>query len=293
MSRKIAFLGPYGTFSQEAAHYFFQDSMDQFQPYGSIPDVIDAVAQKQADYGVVPLENSIEGSVNLTLDWLIHEVDLPILAELAIPISQHLLVAKKGDHVPEFAEIGKVLSHPHAVAQCHLFLREHLPHAEVEYTTSTAEACRIVSQNPDKNWAAIGTRLAESIYGLTFKEQHIQDHSNNFTRFILLGEKVPQLLPSGKEKTTILVTLPSDFPGALYQVLAAFAWRKINLSRIESRPTKKGLGSYHFIIDIEKGMDQVLLPGAFAEIEALGCQVRYLGSYPYYVVSNMSKIESY
>ncbi|MCF6092725.1 prephenate dehydratase [Microaerobacter geothermalis] len=284
MRRRIAFLGPRGTFTEEAARAIFPDEdKNEWVPRKNIADCLETTYRKETDFGVVPIENSIEGSVNLTLDWLIHEVNLPILAEMVLPITQHLLVAKR--EIPiTLNHVEKVYSHPHAVAQCHHFLRECLPHVEVEYTNSTAEAAQFVANSPEKPWAAIGTSLAEEIYPLKILHHQIQDHTNNYTRFILVGEENAFIGHSEKQKTSILVTLPSDFPGALYQVLAAFAWRKINLSRIESRPTKKGLGSYHFLIDIEQGMDDVLLPGAFAEIEAIGCEVRYLGTYPCFMV---------
>lgn len=288
MKARLAFLGPRGTFSEEAARLFPVEEPLDLHPYPSILDVLNAVHQGEAVYGVVPLENSIEGTVNTTLDWLIHEVELPIHAEIAIPITQHLLVATRPEPLP-LAEIRKILSHPHAVAQCHNFIKAHLPHAEIEYTNSTASAAQLVSSRPEEPWAAIGTRLATQIYPLMFARQDIQDYANNYTRFVLVGKTAPILRDAKAEKTTILVTLPADFPGALYQVLAAFAWRKINLSRIESRPTKKGLGSYHFVIDIEQRMDDVLLPGAFAEIEALGCQVRQLGTYPLYIEGQASE----
>ncbi|GAA4705280.1 prephenate dehydratase [Brevibacillus fulvus] len=280
--KKFAFLGPRGTFSEEAARLMTAHLEASYYPYPTIIDALKAAASEEVDFGIVPLENSIEGTVNLTLDWLINEVEMPILAELALPISQHLLVARNEVPLP-FSAITKVLSHPHAVAQCHRFLKEHLPQAEIEYTNSTALAAQMVGSHPEERWAAIGNRLNTEIYPLMFAQQNIQDYSNNYTRFVLVGKQQISLLPSDVEKTTILVTLPEDFPGALHQVLAAFAWRKINLSRIESRPTKKGLGSYYFVIDIEQKMDDVLLPGAFAEIEALGCQVRPLGTYPRYI----------
>lgn len=282
MEKKLAFLGPHGTFSEEAALALTAGLQIQRLPYPSIIDVIVAVDKGEVDYGVVPIENTIEGTVNTALDWLIHEVDLPIMGELALPISQHLLVAKREEQL-ELSAIERILSHPHAIAQCHNFIREHLPQAVIEYTNSTAKAAQTVSEHPEEPWAAIGTRLNPEIYPLSFAWQEIQDYSNNYTRFLLIGKEPLDLPSSSKEKTTILVTLPEDFPGALYQVLAAFAWRKINLSKIESRPTKKGLGSYYFVIDIEQKMDDVLLPGAFAEIEALGCQVRQLGTYPFYM----------
>lgn len=281
MERKVAFLGPQGTFSEEAARFFFENQHVSFIPFSSIPNVLDALEQAKAEFAVVPIENSIEGTVNLTMDWLIHHINVPIRGELAYPISQHLMAAKN----MEFNQVKKVLSHPQAIAQSRLFLREHLPDVEIEYTKSTAEAVQIVSMNPNEPWAAVGNRLSQEIYPVQFLHEYIQDHSNNYTRFLLVSSATVSIKPTDREKTTILVTLPSDFPGALHQVLAAFAWRKINLSRIESRPTKTGLGNYHFIIDIEQKMDGILLPGAFAEMEALGCQVRQLGSYPCYVKS--------
>lgn len=280
--KKLAFLGPHGTFSEEAARSLPIPDEIEYVPQGSIIEAIEAVWNDKVDLGVVPMENSIEGTVNSTLDWLIHQVDLPILAELALPISQHLMVAKREQPLA-FSDIEKILSHPHAVAQCHRFIKEHLPHATVEYVNSTALAAKMVSEQPDQPWAAIATRLTTQIYPLECAQPNIEDFSNNYTRFVMVGKEPVQLPPSAVEKTTILVTLPEDFPGALYQVLAAFAWRKVNLSRIESRPTKRGLGSYYFIIDIEQRMDDVLLPGAFAEIEALGCQIRQLGTYPLYM----------
>ncbi|WP_019120131.1 prephenate dehydratase [Brevibacillus massiliensis] len=288
MAKQIAILGPLGTFTEEAARSFPFQQEYHLKTFPSIVDVLAAVSKDEIEYGVVPLENSIEGSVTSTLDWLLHEVELPILAELAMPISQHLVVARREQPL-SFAEIKKVVSHPQAIAQCRNFLQEHLPHAEIEYMNSTATAAQYVSAHPEEPLAAIGPRLTTEIYPLVFARQNIEDFQNNFTRFVLVGKQPIELPPSEREKTTVQVTLPEDFPGALYQVLAVFAWRKINLSRIESRPTKKGLGSYHFVIDIEQRMDEVLMPGAFAEIEALGCQVRQLGTYPSYLQQHTVK----
>ncbi|WP_232695587.1 prephenate dehydratase [Brevibacillus daliensis] len=281
MGRSLAFLGPSGTFTEEAARSLPIAKGFTFQPYANIIDVLEAVLQRKNDIGVVPIENSIEGTVNLTLDWLIHGEELPVLAEIALPITQHLLVSSKKEKF-DIQDIQKVLSHPHAIAQCRLYLKEVLPNVQIEYTNSTAEAAKLVSEHPEEPWAAVGTRLNTEIYPLQMASESIQDYSNNVTRFFLVGIKPLELPSSDAHKTTILVTLPEDYSGALYQVLAAFAWRKINLTRIESRPTKKALGSYHFVLDLVNKLDDVLMPGAFAEIEALGCQVRVLGSYPVY-----------
>ncbi|CAM3493705.1 MULTISPECIES: prephenate dehydratase [Brevibacillus] len=282
MEKKLAFLGPHGTFTEQAARAFANGQALKPVPYPNIIEILNAVNRHEVEYGVVPMENSIEGTVNMTMDWLIHEVDLPILGELALPITQNLLVAKRDNPLP-LSDITRVLSHPQAIAQSHNFLRENLPQASIEYVNSTALAAQTVSEHPDEPWAAIGTGLNVELYPLQFAQEQIQDFSNNYTRFVLVGREPLDMPASEREKTTILVTLPEDFPGALYQVLAAFAWRKINLSRIESRPTKKALGSYYFVIDIEQKMDEILLPGAFAEIEAIGCQVRQLGTYPFYL----------
>lgn len=282
MKRKTAYLGPNGTFTQEAAEYLFSAEGDAFVPYKTIPDVIRAVDSGEVEFGVVPVENSLEGSVNLTLDWLAHQVDVPIQGEIVYPIAQHLLVHSTWQDLA-LSEYTKVVSHPQALAQCQMFLWENMPQAEIEYANSTGEAAQFIGKHSDQPWAAIGTRLAKDIYDLYFREQSIEDHGQNYTRFIVIGREPLKLTKeqTGK-KTSVLVTLPEDFPGALHQVLAVFSWRKINLTRIESRPTKKGLGSYHFFIDIEMGMDNVLLQGAIAEIEALRCGVRQLGSYPCY-----------
>lgn len=296
MSNTLAFLGPHGTFTEEAARCLFLKSDWKFIPLQTIPDVLAAVDQGEASIGVVPIENSIEGSVNLTLDWLVHELEsLRVIGELAYPISQHLISTNPQ---VDFNAITKLLSHPHAIAQCRRFIADQLPHAAIEYATSTAEAIKLVSTHADEKWAAIGTRLGAELYGLCLREQEIQDFDNNFTRFIIVEKGTPRLIANEfdgfpassvlsaarisriEDKTSLLITLPTDYPGALHQVLSAFAWRKINLSRIESRPTKKKLGTYYFFIDIENPSEQILLTSAIGEIEAIGCQVRILGSYP-------------
>lgn len=286
MKQKAAYLGPEGTFTQEAAEYLLPAASYAFIPYKSIPDVLCAVRDEQVQLGVVPVENTIEGSVNLTLDWLAHQVEIPVTGELVYPISQHLLVHPFHKN-REWSEYRKVISHPQAVAQCQMFLRHHLDQTEIEYANSTAEAAHILSENPDQPWIAIGTRLAQQIYHLEMRQESIEDHEQNVTRFITVGaqpQDVTQNLYTGV-KTSLLVTLPEDFPGALHQVLAVFAWRKINLTRIESRPTKTGLGNYLFFIDVQMGTDDLLLQGAMSEIEALGCHLRKLGSYACYTFS--------
>lgn len=296
--KKIAYLGPQGTFTEEALRVLtqqvsFTNESPEMIPMETIPDCLSACSRNEVDYAMVPMENSIEGSVNMTLDWLIHQVDLPIQAELTLPIQQYALIHPEQVDLP-LDQIEKIYSHPHAIAQCHGFIRQNCPESQLQYTKSTADAVEWVSQHPEHNWLAIGTKLAAEINHLSVKAECIEDHPNNFTRFVLVGEdslsKGVHYKEEQKIKTSILIILPQDYSGALHQVLSAFAWRKLNLTRIESRPTKKGLGTYFFFIDIEYNMDNVLLPGAISEIEALGCLVRYLGSYPCFVSKKMSKL---
>jgi prephenate dehydratase len=256
----------------------------EFEYHRFIADVFLSTAQGRTAFAVIPIENTIDGSVSLHTDWLVNEVNLPIQAEWVYPSVQNLIGRRSelsgDDGVLEYSRIVKVLSHPVAMAQCHQFLKSHIPQAELEHVGSTSEAVRIVRDNPMSGWAAIGQKTAAVNNGLDVLKQGVTDHDNNYTRFLLVGPEPFAGKTSDKHKTTIHVTLPEDYPGALHQVLSAFAWRRVNLSRIESRPTKKKLGSYYFLIDIEMSLDTVLLPAAIAEIEAIGCQVRILGSYP-------------
>ncbi|SDY46954.1 prephenate dehydratase [Evansella caseinilytica] len=281
MEVKVGYLGPAGSFTEQAAKAIFAN--EKRVPFRTIPDCIDAVNDHLVDYAVVPLENAIEGSVNITLDYLIHHQRMTMTAEVTAPIYQHLMVRK--EHVSVWKEAATVFSHPQAIAQCHHFLRNNLPDATITYSVSTAEAAKHVSEQLDGVFAAIANEIAAKEYGLEIVQSEINDYDNNSTRFIVLkkgvmGEETFSGLDHSTYKTTLMVTLPSDFSGALHQVLSAFAWRKLNLSKIESRPMKTGLGNYFFIIDVEMKMDKVLLAGACEEIKALGCGVDILGSYP-------------
>lgn len=281
--KRIAILGPLGTVSHEAALHLFRGDAPELIPYRLIPDAIMATANGDTELAIIPIENTIEGSVKDSVDMLVHEVTLPILAEWIYPSRQNLIGRRQEFETAgqlDFSKVRKVLSKDVAIGQCRQFLKEHVPQAELEFAASTAEGSRLVKEHPGEGWTSIGTKLSASLNELDVLQSNITDHDNNYTRFIMIGQAPPMLPPSTRVKTTILVTLPEDYPGALHQVLSAFAWRRINLSRIESRPTKLRLGSYYFYIDIEGSMDSVLLPLAIAEIEVIGCQVRLLGSYP-------------
>ncbi|TVY11924.1 prephenate dehydratase [Paenibacillus cremeus] len=291
--KRISLLGP-GTFTEESAHYFLGEESFEYVNYKLIPDVFQSTVDGTTDFSVIPIENTFEGSVNLHVDTLVHELDLPIQAEWVFPISISLLRLADGTASSGTSEdckqIRKIYSHGVTLAQCQKFLREYLPHVELEAVGSNGEAARLVKELGDPAIAALAPATAGALYGLMTVVSGIQDHQDNFTRFVLIGpEKLKTERPADGCKTTILITLPEDYPGALHQVLSAFAWRRINLSKIESRPTKKKLGTYFFYIDIQASMDSVLLPAALQEIEAIGCQVRLLGCYPTYAYVPQTK----
>ncbi|QED48776.1 prephenate dehydratase [Cytobacillus dafuensis] len=281
---KVGYLGPKATFTDIAVREMFPE--EKTVPFSTIPDCFDALMGDEIEMAVVPLENALEGTVNITLDYLVHEVDYPIIGEITCPIRQHFMVHPANSK--KWKETGVVYSHSHALAQCHKFLHKELKGTPCEKTTSTAAAAQFVKENPDVKAGAIANELAAKEYGLEIVREDIHDVSYNHTRFIVLS-KNPFPFREKKAsfkgfKTTVMITLPSDRAGALHQVLSAFAWRKLNLSKIESRPMKTGLGNYFFIIDVDMRKDDVLIPGVVSELEALDCKVKILGSYPYYQV---------
>src|SRR5690625_3452955 len=280
LSKKIGYLGPKGTFTKLAVDAAFNG--DNKIPFKTIPQCIDAVNDGVVDIGVVPIENAIEGTVHLAIDYLVHQVRLPIVAEIVVPIQQNLLVHK--NFTGDLKDIKEVHSHRHAIAQCQQYLHKNLPNATVHYTNSTGSAAEMVSANGNPI-AAIGNVLAAKEYDLNMLVENIHDYPNNHTRFIVLAKDkkdVKILHEPDFEKTSMLITLPEDRAGVLHQVLSAFAWRQMNLSKIESRPMKTGLGNYFFIIDVNEPYDDALFPGVQGELEALGCGVTILGTYPIY-----------
>lgn len=284
MNKKIGYLGPKGTFTKLAVDATFNG--EEYVSFATIPECIDAVENNQIDIGVVPLENAIEGTVQLTVDYLVHEVRIPIRSEIVVPIEQHLLVNKS--FTGDTSNIIEVHSHSHAIAQCHQYLHRNMPYAALEFTSSTGKAAEIVSET-DKSIAAIGNKLAAKEYGLDILKESIHDYENNHTRFAVLAKNDDTVQikhhKEELERTSLLITMPSDHAGSLHQVLSAFSWRKMNLSKIESRPMKTGLGNYFFIIDVDQPLDDFLFPGVKGELEALGCKVTLLGSYPVYQIN--------
>lgn len=277
---------PKGSTSDDAARYILGniEGVD-YHYHRLIAEVFASTAEGRSDYSVIPIENTIDGSVSLHTDLLIDDVDLPIQAEWVYPSIQNLIgrqseLERTATGELDYSRIVKVMSHPVAMAQCHQFLKKHIPHAELEHVGSTTEAIRLVRDNPGIGWAAIGQKTAAQYNGLDVLQESVTDHDNNYTRFLLIGPKPLQGKTSDKHKTTIIVSSQEDYPGGLHQVLSALAWRRINLSRIESRPTKKKLGTYYFLIDIDMSLESILLQSAIAEIEAIGFQVRVMGTYP-------------
>lgn len=270
----VGYLGPAGTFTELAMSRFFAGRPYRGIPYPDIASALHAVQEGKVTAAVVPAENSVEGTVNVTLDVLVHEVDLYIVGEIVLPVVHHLL----GKH-KDLGAYTHVLSHPHALAQCSRFLREHLPHAIREPVISTAEAARLVGAS-DQPWAAIGTELAGARYGLEVAAREIQDHAHNATRFIVCSRE--EAGPTGNDKTSIAFSLPVDRPGELYHALGEFATRGINLTKIESRPAKKGMGLYIFFIDCVGHHRSPVTGQALSALRGRASFYKLLGSYPRY-----------
>lgn len=276
---RIAYLGPEASFTHLAAEELF--SNEWLVSYTTIPECIEAVANDEVDYAVVPLENALEGSVPLTIDYLFHDVSLHVSAEILSPIEQHFMVHPNQVNQSEFIEM--IYSHPHALAQCHKYLYYRFRGVPLEQTTSTAAAAKYVSENPSRSIAAIGNAFAAKKYGLFIVQENIHDFHFNHTRFFVLSKekrKITSKNHDGQAKTTLMIKLPEDDrSGALHQVLSVFAWRRLNLSKIESRPLKTGLGQYFFIMDIIADEQEPMMIGAKEELLALGCEVKSLGTY--------------
>lgn len=270
----VAFLGPRGSFTQQVAQQAFPTA--ELLSYDTITEVMKAVEQGAVDYSVIPVENSIEGSVHETIDYLFHQADLRAVAEVIQPIFQQLMVAANP------ADIQVIYSHPQALAQGKKYIDEHYPQARLEATASTAYAARFVANHPEQPFAAIAPQAAAEEYNLTIVAQDIQEMSQNFTRFWVLGnESVSLPLAQTARKCSLALTLPDNLPGALYKAMSVFAWRGIDLTKIESRPLKTALGEYFFILDVVN-TDPELLDYALKELTSLGISYKILGDYVIY-----------
>lgn len=278
---KIAYLGPKGSFSHHVVQTAFPN--EELQAFANITDVIKAYEQGLVDYSVVPVENSIEGSVHESLDYLFHQADIQAVAEIVQPIHQQLMT------VPGQLKIEKIFSHPQALAQGKKFIDEHYPEAQLEVTASTAYAARFIAEHPDQPFAAIAPRNSAAEYSLELIAENIQEMEANFTRFWVLGSEIPTIpLQSQNEKMSLALTLPDNLPGALYKALSTFAWRGIDLTKIESRPLKTALGEYFFIIDVDYSAKE-LVHFARQELETIGIQYKILGTYPIFTIRDLGK----
>jgi prephenate dehydratase len=243
----------------------------------SMPDVLAAVEAGQVDLGFVALENSIEGTVNVTLDNLIFERDLLIQREVVLAIRLNLC-APSGVRL---GEVRRVVSFPHALAQCREWFIANLGDVDEVAANSTAEAVRTVGSldPPAGDVAAVGTALAAELYGLDVLAADIEDHPENQTRFVLVArDGVPA--PTGHDKTSIVCFQHADAPGSLHSILGQFSARNLNLTKLESRPTKRGLGDYCFIIDLEGHVDDEVVADCLRDLHAEHAGVKFLGSYP-------------
>ena len=263
---KVAFLGPEGTFSHEAASLI----SDNLISYCSIQQVMGAVEREEVVCGIVPIENSIEGPVSLTLDSLIHNFDLKIKNEIVIPINHNLLAATD----MSVDEVENVYSHSQALGQCQPYLERHGMVAH--YTLSTAAAAKRVAETGKD--AAIGTLKAAELYGLKVIDRNIQENFNNETRFVVLDKDDSPI--TGNDKTSISLSLFEDKPGGLYELLGLFAEKGINLTKIESRPSKEGLGHYIFFIDLEGHRLDDDISAILKDLEDNTSFFKVLGSYP-------------
>lgn len=265
---KVAYLGPRATFSHMAAMKHF-GSVADFRPCDSVREIFDAVDAGKTDYGIVPIENSTEGVVTHTID-MFSEYDLKVFAEVMINISNNLL-SKSG----KLRDVKKIYSHSQPIAQCRKWLESKAPGIPVFETASTARAAELAAKN--KDCAAIASELAARIYGLAFVERGIEDNRHNMTRFLVISKDQPP--KSARSKTSIMFSV-KDKPGSLYNVLLPFKKKKINLTKIESRPSKRKAWEYIFFVDMEGHVEDRKIRSVLDEVGRECLFLKILGSYP-------------
>jgi prephenate dehydratase len=265
----VGFLGPEGSFSHEAV-----TSLLGVEPVActSLEDLLGAVAEGSLDQALVPLENALEGTVAATIDGLVFDHELTIIQEIVLPIHLHLL-ARPGITLDQ---VTNVRSYVHALAQVRTFLHQH--GLSSEQTTSTSRAAKDVAASREP-WAAVGSALAGELFGLAVIAPDIEDHPGNATRFVLVARDIVAA-PTGHDRTTIVCFQDADRPGSLYAILGRFAARDINLTKLESRPTKRGLGDYCFVIEFEGHVADDVVADCLGDLQAHMARVKFLGSYP-------------
>lgn len=269
---RVAYLGPPGTFSDEAVSRCELVSSAERREYPTIPEVFEAVVKRETEFGLLPIENSLEGSIATTLDMLVHRPGVRIRREVLLPVRQNLL-ARPGTAL---SDVKRVLSIPIALAQCQGFLKARLAGVPLEPALSTADAARLAGER--EGTAAVASRAAAERYGLALLAEGIQDADANATRFVLIARDDEK--PTGRDRTSIAFTLDRDRPGGLYEVLGEFAKRDLNLSKIESRPNKQALGHYVFYVDFEGHRSDPAGAEALAGVLQRVHALHLLGSYP-------------
>ena len=270
---KVGYLGPMGTFTHQAALEFFAKAGTQFFPHSSTPDIFDSIEKGELDFGVVPFENSLQGTVRETLDLLI-ERELFIYGEVEVRVIQNLICLNDA----ELSDIKNVISHPQAFAQTKAWFKANLPNVNILDISSTAEAVRRVRKLKDKSYAALGPKFAAELYGMKVLNSKIEDESSNFTRFLILS-KIENPLKGEKMKTSI-VFVTKHVPGSLYWVLKIFSDAEINLSKIESRPRRKGRWEYIFLVDFEADKNDSNAKLALEQMKSNVIWQKILGSFP-------------
>ena len=276
---RIGFLGPQGTFTEEALLTQPDYARADLVAYPSLVEVLEAVQHGHVDLGFVPIENAIEGTVRDTIDSLVFDYDLLIQREVVLDIHLHLMAAPG----TVLTDVKRVASIPVATAQCRRFLTEQMPWVETVATNSTAEAARLLGEGDTSMagvvTAAIAPRLPADLYGLEILVEDVEDHPDNKTRFVSVTRTgIPA--PTGHDRTSIVCFQRADHPGSLFGILSQFAARNINLTKLESRPTKKALGEYCFIIDLEGHVADELIADCLRDLHAGLPGLKYLGSYP-------------
>jgi prephenate dehydratase len=271
----VAYFGPQGTFTEEALLTQADYAAAAIEPLPTITDVLEAAAGGRTDLGFVPIENAIDGTVNATLDGLVFDFDLLIQREVVVDIHLHLL-APPGTRLEE---LHQVVSFPVALAQCQKYLARTLPGVEQLAANSTADAARHLGEHPQPGTAAIAPRLAADLYGLVVLAEDVEDHPENQTRFVSVSARgIPA--PTGHDRTSIVCFQRADRPGSLHGILGQFAARNINLTKLESRPTKMGLGNYCFVIDLDGHLADEVVADCLRDLHAELANVKFLGSYP-------------
>ncbi len=274
-SFRVGFLGPHGTFTEQALRTQPDLAHAELVPLSTMADVLLAAETGDVDLGFVAIENSIEGSVNTTSDTLAFDVEVLIQREVVMSVQQHLM-GLKGATIGGLTDIVSI---PHATAQARTFLRRELRTVRTRATNSTAEGAQWVAEAGDPKIGAVGNELAAEIYGLEVLARDIEDHPENQTRFVAVRPGVVPP-PTGHDKTSIVVAQRADRPGSLLAILQEFAARTINLTKLESRPTKKALGEYCFLLDLEGHITDDVVADCLRAIRVKHGTVKFLGSYP-------------